>query len=160
MAHWNYDPDMMVDEDLLYGHPKPQPPTVTPDVTQKKPVGSVTATGGVRHSDPDTSREAAAKINTTKWERLVRDAVKALGTATNYEIAQHLGVEQVASISPRVKPLREKGLLRWNGEKRPGNSTRLQRVWECVPGTEQFDPATTTKKHNDIVIDDKEMDYV
>jgi hypothetical protein len=50
--------------------------------------------------------------------------------------------QQVGSISPRVKPLREKGLLRWTGKRRPGCSNRMQRVWECVPGTENIDPAS------------------
>lgn len=85
-----------------------------------------------RSSDPDTSFAAASSVDAARWEKIVRDAIAALGTATSWEVAQHLSVDQYGSISPRFQPLYQKGLIELTGEKRPGPNGKAMQVWRCV----------------------------
>jgi DNA-binding transcriptional ArsR family regulator len=68
--------------------------------------------GGVRYTDPSTSHDAAASIDVTKNENTVYRAVLSQGRhgATWDELVE-LTTMPRQSISPRLKPLREKGLL-------------------------------------------------
>ncbi len=73
-----------------------------------------------RSSDPDTSKDAAARVNVSKRERQVLDALKSLGDkATTREIADRSGVE-LLTVSPRLKPLEAKGLVRRTEARRDG----------------------------------------
>lgn len=66
-----------------------------------------------RSTDPKTSHEAAQRVDTGKLETLVLLALQRASTrgATTKELAATLQVERV-SISPRMKPLEDKHLIR------------------------------------------------
>jgi hypothetical protein len=90
-----------------------------------------------RRTDPRTSHVAAASMAETLSEvlRIVFRAVRSQQNgATVDEVVDLTGIEKV-TVSPRFKPLCEKGLLeiRSNPEgdtiKRPGKSGRNQIVW-------------------------------
>ena len=70
------------------------------------PIGEAHA----RRTDPITSHQAAATVNTARLEALVVDALTELEAATMHAVASHLARELV-SISPRFKPLEKKGLI-------------------------------------------------
>lgn len=84
-----------------------------------------------RTDDPDTSHDAARNLGPKlqKLERDVLDTITGMGGATTKEIAGLLGVAR-DSISPRIKPMRERGLVR---------DSRLKRdrsiVWEVGADT-------------------------
>lgn len=62
-----------------------------------------------RRSDPDTSRAAAAKVSgETLAARVLAELAK--GSATTHELAERLGLSLV-TVSPRLAPLRRKGLV-------------------------------------------------
>lgn len=90
--------------------------------------------GAARHTDPDTSHEAAASVNATKLEAKV---LVSLGAAkdglTSSESAGVLNIP-VWSISPRFKPLASKGLIHDTGMRRKGPSGRKRIVWKIGPG--------------------------
>ncbi len=97
-------------------------------------------TGRARNTDPETSKESAKKVNATSRELIV---LKALATcpvgATCQELVDLTGLAW-NTLSPRLAPLREKGLIRvrldseGNKLKRGSRlSTHRQLVWENVP---------------------------
>ena len=82
-----------------------------------------------RAFDPDTSHEAAASVNTTELEAKVLVALHWFPCgATTYELAEFMQASLV-SISPRMKPLAIKGLVRDSGTRVRGPSGRNQSVW-------------------------------
>jgi DNA-binding MarR family transcriptional regulator len=98
-----------------------------------------------RRLDPHTSHDAAASVKVTDLEAVVLYALKDIGTegATSHEVADHVGMDLV-TISPRLKPLEKKGLVRRNllpgwldtgrlvYQTRPGKSGRQSVVWFAV----------------------------
>jgi hypothetical protein len=89
-----------------------------------------------RHTDPGTSREAAARISSkvNKLEQAVADSIKAAGVAgrTWDEIAADTGLDK-ASVSPRFKPLRKKGVIRAKVDDASKEVRRdRQTVWVAV----------------------------
>ena len=85
-----------------------------------------------RNIDPSTSHESAEAIEakTPHLERVVMEAIKAFGPdgCICDELMKPLAHLDKQTVSPRFKPLREKGLIYWNGDKRCGNTTRKQMV--------------------------------
>lgn len=81
-----------------------------------------------RSDDPETSKEAAEGVDSTKLEQLVLKAIKDKGNngATCFEIGEILPQHGVQTITPRVAPLLRKGYIYRNGDKRKG--TRMQLV--------------------------------
>lgn len=75
----------------------------------------------VRSTDPPTSREAAAVVSAdiTNLEGYVVRALIERGPSTDKEIADWLGRERV-TVSPRMAPLRRKGVIEKTGEIRDG----------------------------------------
>jgi DNA-binding MarR family transcriptional regulator len=70
-----------------------------------------------RRSDPETSKEAAAKVNVTKRERQVLYYLRTRGPSTTKEIADcYLASRD--SFSPRMKSLEERGLIIRTAERR------------------------------------------
>ena len=114
----------------------PNKPTTPPEPTSNPTESTYpakNASGMARNSDPHTSHAAAASINATRSEQEVVDALRRLGgSGINAAIAAEMGITQIGSISPRLKPLREKGRVRWSGKTLPGPSGRQMRVWELV----------------------------
>jgi hypothetical protein len=79
----------------------------------------------VRRSDPATSRAAASRVNVNALEQLVVDTLRKFGPCTSHEIAFYCKRDLV-SISPRMRPLVVKGIVRECG-------TRDRRtVWTVV----------------------------
>lgn len=89
----------------------------------------------VRHVDPVTSASAAESIRPALGAECARvlEAIRERGTATQWEIRQHLasqGVERDGNcIARRCTDLRDAGLIAETGECRPGRSGRQQTVW-------------------------------
>lgn len=84
-----------------------------------------------RHTDPSTSKEAAASLNTTALEQMVLGAIMMCPNgATQDDIMAILLTKGISnqSITPRIKPLLTKGVIFDTGEKRKGTSGRSQRV--------------------------------
>lgn len=95
----------------------------------KEPEGEAHA----RHSDPDTSHDAADSISgngATRLENIVLHAVREAGAsgANAWELQQATGLPN-ETLTPRLAPLRRKGLIRDSGTKRNGRGTRKQIVW-------------------------------
>ena len=85
-------------------------------------------TAHARRSDPITSHQAAFRISASlnRLEQLVIDTLTEYGGMTTKELSEHTGEDRV-TISPRVKPLRDKGRIIDSGIKR-GRSI----VWQVV----------------------------
>lgn len=82
-----------------------------------------------RNTDPDTSHDAAATVDTTEMEALVLAAIQRFphGCIAD-DIERELPQLRAWSISPRIKPLIKKGLVLDTGERRRAKSGRGQRV--------------------------------
>lgn len=82
-----------------------------------------------RSSDPHTSRLAAASVNTTRLEQMVVDAIAEHGPMTSFQLAGVLDLSLV-TVSPRLRPLADKGYVKDSGERRINESGRKSIVWE------------------------------
>lgn len=79
-----------------------------------------------RRTDPETSHEAAATVDTSELEALVLDTLRRHPNGlTSHRVAEITG-ESLVTISPRMKPLETKGLVR-----RAGKSGR-RTIWRAV----------------------------
>lgn len=86
-----------------------------------------------RNSDPDTSQEAAEKVDSAKLEKMVYEVICMYPFGcTSDQIMKHFPKHGVQTISPRYAPLIRKGLIYDTGERRPGNLGRQQRVLKKV----------------------------
>jgi predicted ArsR family transcriptional regulator len=82
-----------------------------------------------RRGDPDTSRRAASSVNPTALEAKVFGALKSNPSGlTSFEIADVLRLHLV-TVSPRLRPLVNRGLVEDSGQRRIGASGRKQTVW-------------------------------
>jgi predicted ArsR family transcriptional regulator len=87
--------------------------------------------GRARRQDPDTSKKAAARVPVADLEQRVLRALQlSKAGMTTHELAWLLKVDLV-SVSPRMRPLTEKGLVRDSGERRRGDSGRASIVWKA-----------------------------
>jgi predicted ArsR family transcriptional regulator len=86
-----------------------------------------------RSTDPSTSFEAAASVDVTRLEGVILDKLKRYAPpgATSYELAEALGLSLV-TVSPRLRPLQKKGLVRDSGFRARGESGRLQIIWRAA----------------------------
>lgn len=85
--------------------------------------------GAYRHTDPETSKEAA-QFDVTRLEGEVY-AVLRIQPSTAEEIAQALG-KALPTVTPRFAPLKRKGLIYDTGERRPGASGRSRIVYAAA----------------------------
>ena len=99
-----------------------------PAVTQVAPVKKLH-----RNTDPDTSREAAAIASTRSGGQRMRvwTALNQLGTATDFEIADHLGILRT-SAAKRRQELTEAGLVVDSGRRRQTDTKTMAIVWVPV----------------------------
>jgi hypothetical protein len=85
-----------------------------------------------RHRDPDTSHDAADSVRptVTYLENKVLFELELAGDRgmTLDQLIDATGLDKV-TVSPRLRPLRNKGLAREAATKREGKSGRLQTVW-------------------------------
>jgi DNA-binding MarR family transcriptional regulator len=70
-----------------------------------------------RRTDPETSKDAARSVHVSLLEMTVVSCLKFVGNSTTSEIARWARIPLV-SISPRMKPLEEKGLVQRTTERR------------------------------------------
>lgn len=93
-------------------------------------------TGGVRTGDPSTSQEAAAAVNVAQLElRVLQVMAAAARPLTTYDI-ETLAHTRYGSITPRMRPLRDKGLVAKSGiDRKSGRGRTLFRV---TPSGYQF----------------------
>jgi hypothetical protein len=84
----------------------------------------------VRTNDPDTSKEAAASVDSTHLEQMVLEAIKKFGKqgAIADDILEMFPSFPYSSITARFSALIRKGFVSDTGERRPGKSGRSQRV--------------------------------
>ena len=91
--------------------------------------------GRARARDPETAKAAArgADAHTLSGQvvRLLEQEPAAAGGLTSEELAERLGRDRL-SVSPRLKPLVEKGLVRDSGRRRGTRLGRKAIVWEVV----------------------------
>lgn len=89
-----------------------------------------------RRIDPETSHEAARSLDEAVVSRLQRTALLALvrlgGSGTNDEIVTETGVEW-NTITPRMRPLATKGMVREDGTRKSERTGRRQIVWTLTP---------------------------
>lgn len=90
-----------------------------------------------RHTDPAPAHEAAAAItpHITERERRVIFALCEIGPATSHQIAEHLDLPLI-SVSPRLRPLCNRGLVIEAGFRKPAHGPR-RILWALMPETER-----------------------
>lgn len=88
----------------------------------------------MRVTDPDTSYSAGLSIDTTEMEGIVYRAIKSFGFSgcISDDVMEKLPTIPLVSISPRYRPLLDKGYIIDTGERRPGKSGRNQRVMAAI----------------------------
>ena len=86
-----------------------------------------------RPDDPETSKEAARSVDTSRLEQLVYETVKGYGAAgcISDDVRTAHPTLAYSSVTARFKALAEKGLIRYEG-RRKGASGRSQRVMVAV----------------------------
>jgi predicted ArsR family transcriptional regulator len=91
-----------------------------------------------RLNDPETSIDAANSVKVPKLEQIVFDWLKNQGEVggTTEEIANALQLSRV-TISPRMKPLKDKKLIQESELRRKGISGRYSIVWIVAKKTEE-----------------------
>lgn len=88
-----------------------------------------------RKYDPDTSQLAAGLVNVPHREQEVIKALAALfGQGSNEDIANYLNekygrTEIPSNISPRIAPLRRKGLVEYSGKTKKSRQGQANRIW-------------------------------
>lgn len=85
-----------------------------------------------RRTDPETSHEAAASIEPSRLEGEVYEALRRFREgATTRELSKSMNLDW-GSVTPRIAPLRRKGLVKDSGLRRLGNTGRKLIVWVVV----------------------------
>jgi hypothetical protein len=84
----------------------------------------------VRRNDPDTSHDAANKVDTSKLEALVYRTIGSFGETgcISDEVRECFPDLPYSSITARYRALLDKGLIEDTGLRRAGRSGRNQRV--------------------------------
>jgi hypothetical protein len=87
----------------------------------------------VRKDDPDTSMDAAEKVDSTTLERQVYEVIaKHPDGCIAEEVMSHFPNHGVQTISPRFAPLLRKGLIKDTGERRKASTGHSQRVLKAI----------------------------
>ena len=86
-----------------------------------------------RNTDPDTSHEAAEKLNLTQLEDTVLSAIQQFPNGCiSDDVLKTLPAWGVETVSPRYAALLRKGHIVDTGERRKGKSGRSQRVMKAI----------------------------
>jgi hypothetical protein len=87
----------------------------------------------VRTTDPDTSMNAAEKVDSTKLEQQVYEVIaKYPDGCISEEVMTHFPNHGVQTISPRFAPLIRKGFIEDTGERRRASTGHTQRVMKVI----------------------------
>lgn len=98
----------------------------TPPVYKPTPVADLPLFAHARTTDPQTSKDAAQKVNAAELEARVLAVLRiAPEGKTSHEVAAIIG-RPLVSVSPRMKPLESRGLVVRDG-RRDGRT-----VWKAV----------------------------
>jgi hypothetical protein len=86
--------------------------------------------GKARWSDPETSHQAAEKVDATRLEVIVAAAIRRAGPRglIAAELPEHTGLA-LNTVTPRTRPLCMKGIIFDSGRKRLGPTNKQQIVW-------------------------------
>ena len=88
--------------------------------------------GRARRQDPETAKAAARTVDAETLSGQVLTLLEAEpGGLTSEELAERLGRDRL-SVSPRLRPLVEKGLARDSGRRRATRLGRQAIVWDLV----------------------------
>ena len=93
-------------------------------------------TGRSRRADPVTAKQAARKVAAPRLEQVVLDALRGTDGLTSEEIAARTGLSLV-TVSPRLRPLVNKGLVEDSGQTRRNVSGRAAIIWKKCGGDRQ-----------------------
>jgi hypothetical protein len=89
--------------------------------------------GLARDTDPQTSKEAAKLVDPSKLEKIVLNVIRSFPNGCiSQDVECALPHIRASSITPRYRPLMNKGLIEFTDEKRPGFSGRNQRVMRAI----------------------------
>ena len=87
----------------------------------------------VRTTDPDTSMDAAEKVDSTKLEQQVYEVIaKYPDGCIAEEVMSHFPNHGIQTISPRYAPLIRKGFIEDTGERRKASTGHSQRVMKVI----------------------------
>ena len=87
----------------------------------------------VRKDDPETSMDAAEKVDSTTLERQVYEVIaKHPDGCIAEEVMSHFPNHGVQTISPRFAPLLRKGLIEDTGKRRKASTGHSQRVLKAI----------------------------
>ena len=87
----------------------------------------------VRTTDPDTSMDAAEKVDSTKLEQQVYEVIaKYPDGCISEEVMTHFPNHGIQTISPRYAPLIRKGFIEDTGERRRASTGHTQRVMKVI----------------------------
>ena len=87
----------------------------------------------VRKDDPETSMDAAEKVDSTTLERQVYEVIaKYPDGCIAEEVMSHFPNHGVQTISPRFAPLLRKGLIQDTGKRRKATTGHSQRVLKAI----------------------------
>ncbi len=88
----------------------------------------------VRAQGPDTSMEAAERVDSNRLERMVHGAIARFGIAgcISDEVRAQFPIYPYSSITARYAALIEKGFIEDTGLRRPGLSGRGQRIMRSL----------------------------
>jgi len=88
----------------------------------------------VRRNDPDTSHAAAAKVDTSRLEQMVYDAIKTFGErgCISDEVRAKFENFPYSSVTARYRALLDNGYIEDTGVRRKGISGKTQRVMRVV----------------------------
>jgi DNA-binding MarR family transcriptional regulator len=93
--------------------------------------GSEDQAAYARNSDPFTSHEAAEAVDANEYEAMVLAALRHFKTASQWEIVSYLNLPY-NSITPRFKPLIEKGMIEICGKAKNPHTNRTVLVYREV----------------------------
>jgi DNA-binding MarR family transcriptional regulator len=82
-------------------------------------------TARARRSDPETSQEAAGRVDGKQLAARVLEELRIGGPGTAHEIAERMGLSLV-TVSPRMKPLEVAGKV-WRDGRRDGRTVWVSR---------------------------------
>lgn len=88
-----------------------------------------------RRDGPDTSKEAAQSLETSRLERMVHEAIRSYGEqgCCAYQLLEHRFRDlPYSSVTARFSALERKGLISCGPDKRKGPSGRSQRVMRSI----------------------------
>ena len=86
-----------------------------------------------RKENPDTSKDSAERVDSTKLEQLVYEVIaKYPNGCIADDVMTHFPNHGIQTISPRYAPLIRKGFIEDTGERRKSSTGRSQRVMRVI----------------------------